>query len=1680
MASARVRRWWSRPWPAFIGTLLLLAPITRPRLASGACNIIPPATPTFRSTLANTDRPFARPGDWVRLSLDAACHGASGGFTGTTDDQVVTVLFTPPNGQRNVVAIATDCGNVDTTTCTMRSDVDTATCIQVNGAGDPVALERVDQRTLRFRFPDTDGLVLSASDDLTFSGPATIAVTPAGAALPCALAGAPCAGQPGLVACVDDLFAGESTCDTTPGATFTHFTALPPPNNYQSLCTNPVPPCSPTPVRDLRVAVDGAGNLLLPMDWRGILVNRDAVPVARLLRASSAVEAFEGRGAPILIPDLTVLASYSPEGVKLPPLFDPQHDPGATATTTFFGSADAPETVLRIARHNAPHQECGGGVNGGLPCTSDAQCPGDFCVLPTCVGGSNGGAGCTTDADCAGAECGPGLFDFTTRMALNVGPVVLREGSCIGGENALGACADDTNCPGGQCGGFTLVALDPVPLDGLNQTEELSAFVMEEAIEDTDLNADDDATDHIVKLVDRTTGVTEAIGDAGSPGRAVTRLQQPPFSFPALAIEDDVLAVLEPEPLQGALDANGDGDVFDTLVRVFRLGEGEKTNPSALLAADAAPLVNHRSLAVSSGRVFFRRSETGGAATSTSVASVTSGGVPANGDSVNPEVSTDGHVIAFLSNATNLGLSGGGADYGVFVRDLDAATTTRMDVDPVGDPGNPIQFAADRPALSTDGSCVAFASDATNLTSLPDTNGAVDVFVRCNGVTELVSVDSDESPTSSGTSRAPSVSGDGCIIAFTSLATNLDPLDTDALQDVYVRDRCAGTTTVVSRSSGGSKGNDWSYAPHVSADGRFVAFASDASNLVPGDTNAVTDAFVHDRLTGSTTRASVDSAGAQASDYSYGPQLSGDGRYVAFASRASNLVPGDTDQADDIFVHDRDADGNGLFDEPTPGAGLTTIANLGTPDDIIFHGSPGISRDGRYVSLLQGWVVLNPPTPTEVLMYDVLTALTLDAGNATNGIGAPRTSDSGRVLTFTVSSNARLGASKVMVRRSISGDLTGDGDFSDTVLTMVEAASGTATQLCPAEQTAVAGGKAVFLRPEAAGDAAGCPALPLNDPDADDGDLIVHRWTGGSVENLGLAATAVAMSSDWIAALTSECDQAGSETSGCSPGGTDFNADGDAADNVVQIHPTNGTGWTNLGLAGDTVDVAGDVVAFTTPEAMQGNTSFNGDGDASDRVLQVFDASIPRLTNTEQAAEEFVVGEQRLVAFRTREASQGGQDLNEDGDADDGVLQVYDATMDAVLNAKLAVTPCRLEACDPRVPYRVLNDTVRFLTFEGDQGEDLNGDGDADDIVLEVLNVRQASDTGIPAGACHTLASVSAGVCTTTGAACASDANCGSGTCFVPPGGCIHDLGTACDPNDVTSCPPSEFCKPILGMPGSGTCNQVEGPCRGNADCTAPAICFEGDQAFNRLTGPLTKQNGGATAFTSAGRCLEDFGTACTLGTDCPAGEFCAGGTCHRDHGVCRTTADCTPGAICEMGITVVTVDDGDNDEVPDAFDNCPLVANVLQTDTDGDGVGDACDVQNGCALVADPRARVTVTTRNGAGRLSARLHLTLAGYTNEAVTVTLRDSGGAIAGQNVGPLPPAGGSGKVWQYKAPSALVKVRLKDLSPGSPGFRAIAKARGWFTAADADEPAPSTELRIEIGGQCFSHPVTVKRD
>jgi PKD repeat protein len=303
--------------------------------------------------------------------------------------------------------------------------------------------------------------------------------------------------------------------------------------------------------------------------------------------------------------------------------------------------------------------------------------------------------------------------------------------------------------------------------------------------------------------------------------------------------------------------------------------------------------------------------------------SVASDGVEANSRSAEPSISPDGRYVVFASQADNLASNDTNSGWDVFLHDRQTGQTTRVSV---ASDGTQADGDSGLPFISADGRYVAFWSSASNLVS-EDTNGYPDIFVhdRQTGQTTRVSVASDGTQANSDTTGYPSISADGRYVAFHSAASNLVSEDTNGYPDIFVHDRQTGQTTRVSVASDGTE-TEGGEAPSISADGRYVAFHSSS------------DVFVHDRQTGETTRVSVASDGTQANLTSSFASISGDGRYVAFESAASNLVSNDTNHDNDVFVHDRQT-------------GQTTrvsVASDGT-QAIYWSGRPAISSSGRYV-----------------------------------------------------------------------------------------------------------------------------------------------------------------------------------------------------------------------------------------------------------------------------------------------------------------------------------------------------------------------------------------------------------------------------------------------------------------------------------------------------------------------------------------------------------------------------------------------------------------------------------------------------------------------------------------------------------------------------------------------------------
>lgn len=310
------------------------------------------------------------------------------------------------------------------------------------------------------------------------------------------------------------------------------------------------------------------------------------------------------------------------------------------------------------------------------------------------------------------------------------------------------------------------------------------------------------------------------------------------------------------------------------------------------------------------------------------IASVDSFGAPSDGDSLFPACSADGRYIVFMSLGTTLVLGDTNGERDIFVRDRQTSLTERVSVSSLGAQGD--GDCSLYPSISRDGRYVAFYSDSSTLVA-GDTNGASDVFLRDRQMmtTERTSVSTGGAQGNDSSSLA-CVTDDGRHVTFMSAATNLVPGDTNGYIDCFVRDRTLGTTERISVGPGGAQGNNLSEYPMPSADGRYIVFTSNASTLGPADTNGVKDVYLRDQQTGTTQRISVDSDGVEGNAKCYyHPTITADGRYIAFASEASNHVPGDTNIGHDVFLRDRNPPG--YVTRCEPGAGSVIACPCGNP-----------------------------------------------------------------------------------------------------------------------------------------------------------------------------------------------------------------------------------------------------------------------------------------------------------------------------------------------------------------------------------------------------------------------------------------------------------------------------------------------------------------------------------------------------------------------------------------------------------------------------------------------------------------------------------------------------------------------------------------------------------------------------
>jgi Tol biopolymer transport system component len=397
--------------------------------------------------------------------------------------------------------------------------------------------------------------------------------------------------------------------------------------------------------------------------------------------------------------------------------------------------------------------------------------------------------------------------------------------------------------------------------------------------------------------------------------------------------------------------------------------------------------------------------------------SVAYDGAEANGGSIitggKSAISADGRYVVFESDATNLVADDFNGWTDVFVRDRQLRTTTRVSVDlDGGDANAPSEIGS----ISADGLYVVFRSAASDL-AVGDTNWQWDIFVRDmqlgQTVRASVSVDGGDA---NDDSTLPSISAEGRYVAFLSAAFNLVQEPNNRLNSAYVRDLLLGETVLASGAWDGGAA-DWSVrAPTISGNGRHVSFATEATNIVPDDFNGLVDVFHRDLDTGVTLRASVDLFGGDADGRSVGPSLNHDGTHVAFISNATDLVGGDTNGVDDIFVR---------FLPPPPSTGRVSLSSGGQQGDLASSG-PFISAGARYVAFSSDATNLVPGDAngfSDVFLHDRYTGRTWRVStdllaNESNGFsGFPSISADDRFVAFS------SGASNL-----VPGDTNGVGD----------------------------------------------------------------------------------------------------------------------------------------------------------------------------------------------------------------------------------------------------------------------------------------------------------------------------------------------------------------------------------------------------------------------------------------------------------------------------------------------------------------------------------------------------------------------------------------------------------------------------------------------------------------------------
>jgi len=1124
------------------------------------------------------------------------------------------------------------------------------------------------------------------------------------------------------------------------------------------------------------------------------------------------------------------------------------------------------------------------------------------------------------------------------------------------------------------------------PLVSLRFNEQTVAVgVSEELLGDQ--NLDTDSSDLLLSATDLASGVTT------DTGQAIAQVSASPRT-PVVAVGGDVVAFLESEALSGHTDLNGDGEIDDLVARVVKaalpLNPGAPVNTSA----DPVRAIDGSQLAISQDFVFFRTAENATAPHTTVRVSDVSG---SGGDDTSDTASIDaaGSRVAYATRAANLAPGASGAHRQIVLTDLISGVHTLISAGSGGE-GNADSFDA---ALSADGDVVAFASDAGNLGG--GAGGSAQVvwergvnvtgsslfglsfatFGLAPGVDDVPGV--DYSPcTASSPGISFSFADDGSVEGFLATAssgacafsasfegsyaihplpiqvgsvitvdaaltafdgepdlppsltglrlfsvnsvTDLDGLALDfagtfqllasapgatTATQVYARG-LGGTPQLVSVAAGGGAGDAASAQPAPSGDGALVAFASEAQNLVPGDGNGASDVFLRDLDGASTERVSVSDAEGEANGASDSPALTPGGGLVAFASDASNLVGAgaDTNGARDVFLRDLAAGSTERVSVPAPGG-------LGNGDST----APDVSDDGRFV-VFESAAALVPEDGNgvvDVYLRDRLEGSTERVSTASGGeeaddgsFGASLSGNGDFVVfsslagnlvpgsppgTNVYRANRLTGTVELLSVGASPGDTSSAADANGNGLTVAfdSDASLVLNDSLPVD---------VFIR--ASGEGA-----DLND-DGDDLDTLLQAFAAAApVPGLlpGAHVSAAFAATGAGRALVGVPE--------ASEGGGSRNGDMDPFDTVLHLYDGASDVLVNLGFAGVGGSLSDLAVCALVDEAQEGGANLNGDSDATDTVLMTGNPVAllagGSLTNSGLAASE------------TRAAGSLCAFLS----ADDQVLRFYDSA-----NGKLVSTGLRASR------FLVGPDAslVAFRVLEAGLG-DRNNDGDDDDEVMHLVSsvaVFAAADGDVITPLVRNLG--------------LQGIDCDLAACLALPLGSILGDGSV----SFLGTEPGQSRDPASCL----STNKVGCDFNGDADAVDTVVHLVRTKPAS--SPPLVTATGTLALSSKLDQNANPFPVESPNGlvhvlqlTECEAADLVCGSTIPPTGNLgppltyceSRYDTDFSGDLDCASPRNFVGVDT-DGDDIPDWFDPAELVENAAPIDTDGDGVDDEID----------------------------------------------------------------------------------------------------------------------------------------